>query len=219
MNSSKASPLVDIVVQDSKEGNHDESSKAETFKDEDGKIYIVDRSFNEQSGFLDKSQTPLQTGTSSKLSRGSTIGTSVKRTSCFNFERKNMKFNGTPIDVIIETEVDPIKTVFLNIKNGGFKGVCAFILINRFFSILRVVFILFTSFSLGIDRYPQSIKEAKFQRVSHIICTTFFIIENLLLIVGGGYLNFFKEPFYVIDLVINFVSRPTSDLRRAAVHH
>lgn len=180
--------------------------KFETYKDEDGKVYIPDPSFNDQSSFFDKSQAHLQSGSSSKMEKTPRAKNWFSRTNCLNFERKNMKFNGTPIDIIIETEQDPIKTVFVNIKGGGFKGICAFILINRFFSLLRVVFILFTSVSLGLDRYPQSLKEETFQRVSHILSTIFFVLENFLLMVGGGYINFFKEPFYVIDLVVNIAS-------------
>jgi hypothetical protein len=167
---------------------------------------VVDQSFNEPSTVLDKSNAQLQEDSSKKLSQGAIMRAWFKRTNCFNFHRKDMIFNGIHIDVIIETEQDPIRTVFVNIKSGGFKGFCAFILINRFFSILRVAFVLFTSISLGLDRYPQSSSESNFQKVSHILSTVFFVIENILLIFGGGYLNFLKEPFYVIDIVVNIVS-------------
>lgn len=201
----------DFFDVDSKEVLQVESSKAETHKDEDSKEYVPDPVFNDESRggeVLDRSSMPLKPTNKSVIQRGFTFGDWLKRTNCFNFQRQNMKFNGTPIDVIIETEQDPIKTVFVNIKKGGFRGFCAFILINRFYSILRVVFILFTSVTLGLNRYPQSTSETSFQRISHIISTVFFVIENFLLIVGGGYVNFFKDPFYVIDIIINFVSSP-----------
>lgn len=117
-----------------------------------------------------------------------------------------MKFNGIDLDAIIEAEMEPLKTVFVHIKQGGFRSLFAFIVINKYFSICRVSMILYTSLVLGLDRYPQSHSENDFQKVSRIVCTLFFIFENVSLGIGSGWLNFLKEPFYVIDAIINTIS-------------
>lgn len=134
----------------------------------------------------------------------------IETTNCFNFKRgSNMKFNGVDLNVIIDTEKEPIKTVFVHIKQGGLRGFFGFVVINKYFSILRVVLILYTSMYLGMDRYPQSKSDSDFQKVSNIICTVFFICENIALGLGAGWLNFLKEPFFVIDAIVNVVSKIT----------
>ena len=61
-----------------------------------------------------------------------------------------------------------------------------------------------------MTRYPQKKSEERFLSVSNVVLTVFFLGENLVVCVGGGVRNFFREKYNVFDSLISLVSRPDS---------
>ncbi len=46
--------------------------------------------------------------------------------------------------------------------------------------------------------------------VSNVILTVFFLLENLVVCVGGGIRNFFREKYNLFDSLVSLISRPCS---------
>ena len=65
-------------------------------------------------------------------------------------KRSNMTYNDRDLDDLISEEKEPIKTVFIIMKNGGLRAFLSRIAINKYFSILRIVVILLNSVILGL---------------------------------------------------------------------
>ena len=61
-----------------------------------------------------------------------------------------LTFEGKDLDQLIAEEKEPLRSVFRNIKKGGVSAFMARLCLNRYFSALRVLFIVYNSVALGL---------------------------------------------------------------------
>jgi hypothetical protein len=162
---------------------------------------------------LKKKNSELEDSASSLISKVS----SIKDSEVSQDEIKKKDLEEDPLDP--DKQVEPLKTVFTKLKQGGFFGLIAKIICNPVFSILRIVAIVWNAVTLGIIKHPQSESEAQIIRYSNIVLTIFFLVENVTLICGEGLKNFFSEVFNIVDMIIAIISMTGVLLRQCGAGH
>lgn len=107
-----------------------------------------------------------------------------------------------------EKYTEPVKTILVNIRQKrGIVGVCAIALSNPYFSILRLVAIALNSITLAMIRYPDTSNEVNFQQNANVALTIFFLIENMIIMIGSGFRNYVREFYNIFELVLSLISR------------
>jgi hypothetical protein len=107
-----------------------------------------------------------------------------------------------------ELHEEPVRTVIANTESGpGCVRLSARMLVNPYFSILKLLATLVNTISLAMIRYPEKQIETKVMFYLNIMLTLFFLFENIVLLVGEGIRNYFKEVFPVFDLLLSIISK------------
>lgn len=110
---------------------------------------------------------------------------------------------------------EPVKTVIANSESKvAWIRLCAKLLINPYFSIVRLLATVVNTISLSMIRYPENQIESRVLFYINIFLTLFFLFENIVLIVGEGFKNYVKEIFPIFDLLLSIISSQilTADL-------
>lgn len=149
---------------------------------------------------LKTKKSELEDSASSLISKVS----SIKDSEVSQDEVKKKDSEEDPLDP--DKYAEPLKTVLIKLKQGGFFGLIAKIVCNPVFSIIRIAAIVWNAVTLGLIKYPQSESEAQVIRYSNIVLSILFLLENLILICSEGLKNFFSEVFNILDLLIAIIS-------------
>jgi hypothetical protein len=103
---------------------------------------------------------------------------------------------------------EPLKTVVHKAQAAtGCEKACARLLISPYFTILRLLASLVNTVSLAMIQYPEKQSETKALFYINIGLTLFFLVENIVLLIGEGFRNYIREIFPIFDLLLSVVSR------------
>lgn len=119
-----------------------------------------------------------------------------------------------------EEHQEPIKTLLMNTKSPNpCVKMSARMIANPFFSIVRLLAILVNTFILVMIRYPEKQSEVRILFYTNIVVALFFLVENIVLLIGQGFKNYLKEVFLVFDLLLCLISRPKLNCRHRRNHN